>query len=160
MYTDWGGGFYPAYSSMPNGGFHSWFFTHHLNSITITFHYDPIPAVPITKIFCTCHDSCAVVACAKFCSDTFVTFRMTSKMKLISNLNNAWKMDGEMIHGATPATMGCHGNTEASWFTHGSRHRITEVGIQYTISQSQKLASNTLFLILSLKFNIFWFTKI
>ena len=48
---------------------HYHFFIHNSNSMAISFHYNPHCNEVITTKICTCHDSCAVVACAKICSD-------------------------------------------------------------------------------------------
>ena len=49
--------------------FHEWFFHHNSNSMEISFCSHPSCSEVITIKFCTRHDSCAVMPCAKFCSD-------------------------------------------------------------------------------------------
>ena len=49
-----------------------WFFTPNSNSIKKYIHHNFILSHQITIKLCTCHDSCAVMACAKFCSDHFI----------------------------------------------------------------------------------------
>ena len=46
--------------------------TQHQIPIEITFRCDPVPGYQIVIKFCTCHDSAAVVSCAKFCCDLLV----------------------------------------------------------------------------------------
>ena len=49
--------------------FHEWFFHHNSNLMEILFCSHPSCNEVIAMKFCTGHDSCAVVGCAKFCSD-------------------------------------------------------------------------------------------
>ena len=51
------------------GPFYWWFFHRSSNFIQIMFSWNFMSSYHIAGNFCTCHDSCAVVACAKFCSD-------------------------------------------------------------------------------------------
>ena len=59
--------------------FHSRFFHRNSNSMEITFrsHLDS-NSVIVTK-FCTWHDSCAVVACAKICCDLMASDGITAR---------------------------------------------------------------------------------
>ena len=50
----------------------------------------------ISAKFCTCHDSTAVMACAKICSDLIIFKRLTVKCQFLSNLNCARKIISEM----------------------------------------------------------------
>ena len=49
----------------------------------------------ITTKFCTCHDSYAVVVCAKFCSDHFLKIWVRVREKFLQNLNFDGKIDSE-----------------------------------------------------------------
>ena len=49
--------------------FHWRVFIHDSNTVEIYFCFHPNFSVLIATTFCTCHGSCAVVACAKSCSD-------------------------------------------------------------------------------------------
>ena len=51
----------------------------------------------ITTKFCTCNYSCAVVACAKFCSDHIITISITAKLIFLFILNCAWKLMSVMF---------------------------------------------------------------
>ena len=51
----------------------------------------PVSGQPIITKFCTCHDSYAAMACAKFCNDNVITFWLRIKLNLISNLNIVWR---------------------------------------------------------------------
>ena len=49
--------------------FHEWFSHRNSNLMEISFCSDPSYSIVLTMKFCTWHDSCTAVACAKFCSD-------------------------------------------------------------------------------------------
>ena len=57
------------WSTWDGGPFHEQFSTQNQNRIEITFCCDLICRTEITTNFCTCHDSNAVMTCAKVCSD-------------------------------------------------------------------------------------------
>ena len=59
---------WPRYSSVW-GPFHWRFFHRNSNSMEISFHSQLDSNTVIATKFCTWHDSCAVVACAKICCD-------------------------------------------------------------------------------------------
>ena len=50
----------------------------------------------ITTDFCTCHDSIAVVSCAKFCCDPLIRIWMRRKLKFPWNLNCGGEIVGEV----------------------------------------------------------------
>ena len=52
------------------------------NFIEISFYSQPTFNSVITTKFCTCHDSTAVMACAKFCSDLIPRDGMTAKLDI------------------------------------------------------------------------------
>ena len=54
-------------------------FHHNVNSIEISFYSKSVPDNHIATKFCTCHDSLAVMACAKFCSDCYVRIGIRAK---------------------------------------------------------------------------------
>ena len=56
----------------------------------------------ITTKFCTCHDSCAVVACAKVWCDIMTRHGITTKQKFPSNLHCDDKTVTEMIPRSKP----------------------------------------------------------
>ena len=47
-------------------------FQHNSISIEISFHFHPNSNPLIATKFCTCHDSCAVMSCAKLCSNMII----------------------------------------------------------------------------------------
>ena len=51
------------------GPSHSWFLVHNSNMMAVMLCCDLSFGLQIATKFCTCHDSIAVVTCAKFCSD-------------------------------------------------------------------------------------------
>ena len=55
--------------------------------MVISFYYHWYFNELITTSFCTCHDSTAVVACAKNCSDNITMKGIYSEKKFVSNLN-------------------------------------------------------------------------
>ena len=50
--------------------------THNSNLMDNFFYCNSITGKQITTKFCTCHDSCAVMTCAKYCSDCFIIVGM------------------------------------------------------------------------------------
>ena len=53
---------------------------HHKSNLTeILFCCNSIPFHQIATMFCTCHDSYAVMACAQFCSHYFITCWLKTK---------------------------------------------------------------------------------
>ena len=67
------------------GPFHQWFsLPKDLNDQEFIICYNLPLGMWITTKFCTCHDSCAVVACAKFCNDHIHTILMRVKNSLPS----------------------------------------------------------------------------
>ena len=72
-------------------------FHHNSHSTENSFSCNSIAGDHIATIFCTCHESTAVVSCAKFCSDHFITIWMREKMmKFPSHLNCDGKLISEM----------------------------------------------------------------
>ena len=61
------------------GPFHERFFHRYSNSLGISFCSHPSYSKVVAMKFCTCHDSCADVACAKFCSDMIINIEVTLK---------------------------------------------------------------------------------
>ena len=61
----------------PRGPFHERFFHRNSNSMEISFHSHLNSNSAITTKFCTWHDSCAVVACAKICCDPMASNGIT-----------------------------------------------------------------------------------
>ena len=55
------------------------FSKHNSNSMKISFYAHPLCNAVIAMKFCTWHDSCAIVACAKFCNDTKPIYGVTLK---------------------------------------------------------------------------------
>ena len=53
-------------------------FAHVSNSMENRIYSIRLLAMRSPQMFCTCHDSCAVVACAKICSDHFIRIWMSS----------------------------------------------------------------------------------
>ena len=72
----------------PRGPSHWRFLTRNSDLITDSFCCISILGHQIATIFCTCHDSTAAVACAKFCSDPSVNIWMRGKL----NLRRIWIM--------------------------------------------------------------------
>ena len=66
--------------------FHLRFFHHNSNSMEISFSSNSVTGDYIDTTFGTCHDSSAVVPCAKFCSDTFISIWMRGKW----NFHHIW----------------------------------------------------------------------
>ena len=64
------------------------FFTHNSNLMANPFRHNFILGYQITTNFCTCHNSTAVVTCAKFCCDYFNTYLDESEMNFPMNLNH------------------------------------------------------------------------
>ena len=56
-----------TYGFQCRGPFHERFFHRNSNSMAISFSSHPSCSAVIAMKFCTCHDSCVVVACAKCC---------------------------------------------------------------------------------------------
>ena len=54
-------------------------FHHNSNLTEILFYCNSVPCHQIATNFCTCHDSSAVMACAKFCSNYFITCWLKTK---------------------------------------------------------------------------------
>ena len=88
------------------GPFHEQFFCHNSNLLEISLCLHPRCSEVITMKFCTCHDSTAVMACAKFCSDMIPSSGVTLKStfhvhhtigSFLSSLrvgfSNLWKFD-------------------------------------------------------------------
>ena len=59
--------------------FHKWFFHCNSNLMEMWFFSQASCREVITMKFCTWHDSCAAVTCAKFCSDMIPFDQVTSK---------------------------------------------------------------------------------
>ena len=85
------------------GRFHHWFFAQNSNIITNLHCCNSIIDCQITTNFCTCHDSTAVVACAKFCSDIFPSIKMTAKW----NLDGIWILVEKSLVQQSPEVMVC-----------------------------------------------------
>ena len=66
--------------------FHQRFFHHNSNSMEISFSFNSITGDHIAKKFGTCHDSPAVVPCAKYCSDHYIIIWMRAKW----NFHHIW----------------------------------------------------------------------
>ena len=66
--------------------FHYRFFHHNSNLIEISFSFNSITGDHIATKFGTCHDSPAVVPCAKYCSDHFISIGMRAKW----NFHHIW----------------------------------------------------------------------
>ena len=66
--------------------FHWQFFHHNSIVVEISFCSHPNSNEVITTKFCTCHDSCAVMACAKFCCDMYNSKWITAKR----NFHQIW----------------------------------------------------------------------
>ena len=64
----------------------------------VIFCWSSIPGYRLTAKFCTCHDSNAVMACVKFCSDCTITTGIRAIWCSYSNLIYAWKIVSEMGH--------------------------------------------------------------
>ena len=73
--------------------FHLQYFTQDSNLWEISFCYNSIPCHWIAAKFCTCHDSCAVVTCAKFCSNHLFEIWMRPK----SIFHQIWKLAWKII---------------------------------------------------------------
>ena len=71
----------------PGAPFHKRFFNRYSNSMKISFCSYSCCSEVITMKFCTWHDSCAVVACAKFYSDMIPYNGVTLKPIFPSNLS-------------------------------------------------------------------------
>ena len=65
---------------------------HNPNSMEIPFCFFPDLNPLITTKFCTCHDSCAVMACAKFCSD-----QVTRNGLLPKQISSNWTILANII---------------------------------------------------------------
>ena len=68
------------------GPFHKRFFHHNSNSMEISLSSNSITDDHIATKFGTCHDSPAVVPCAKYCSDHFISIWMGAKW----NFHHIW----------------------------------------------------------------------
>ena len=68
--------------------FHKWFFHQNSNSMENLFECNSIVGYHIASKFCTCHDSIAVMPCATFHSDHFITTWMRAKW----NFHRIWIM--------------------------------------------------------------------
>ena len=81
------------------GPFHDFqrFFHRNSNSVEISFCSHPSYNQVIAMKFYTWHDSCAVVACAKFCSDIVPYSGVTLRL-ILSNLN----YDGKIVYELGP----------------------------------------------------------
>ena len=66
--------------------FHLRFFHHNSNSMEISFSSNSITGDHIATKFGTCHDSPAVVLCAKHCSDHYISIWMRAKW----NFHHIW----------------------------------------------------------------------
>ena len=66
--------------------FHKRFFHHNSNSMEISFSSNSVTDDYIATKFGTCHDSPAVVSCAKYCSDHYVSIWMRAKW----NFHHIW----------------------------------------------------------------------
>ena len=62
------------------------FFHHNSNLMEISFYFHPNTNEVIPLKFCTWHNSCAVVACAKFCYDINISNWVTAKL----NFHQIW----------------------------------------------------------------------
>ena len=65
---------------------HTIFHTHFISDENIYYCIQFLSHQISTK-FCTCHDSTAVVACAKFCSDPFIIILVTTKYDIQEIVN-------------------------------------------------------------------------
>ena len=83
---------WPQIITAVRGPCHEQFFHRNSNSMENSFCSHPSYSGMITMIFCTWHDSDAVVACAKFRSDWSCT-----KTNFLSNLNYDGKIVREMV---------------------------------------------------------------
>ena len=72
------------------GPFHLPFFMHNPNLMQDWFCVNSLLGNQITTEFCTCHDSKAVMACAKFCSDHCIRIWMISKWNFYT-IELQWK---------------------------------------------------------------------
>ena len=77
-----------ANAPLTSGPFHSVFIYQNSNELEKSY---PNPSGVIPTNFCTCHDSIAVVTCAKICS-TLVTRNWINRMNLQLNLNFVWNV--------------------------------------------------------------------
>ena len=80
--------------NLPTDPFYLPFYTHNKNSTKTTFCYKSVRGCQIATNLCTCHDSTAVMACAKICRIYFVTM-YGNKMVLRQYLN----FEGRSISG-------------------------------------------------------------
>ena len=69
--------------------FHKRFFHHNSNSMEISFSCNSITGDHIPTKFGTYHDNPAVVPCAKYCSDHFISIWMRAKWN--------WNCDGKLL---------------------------------------------------------------
>ena len=77
----WGTGSFSEFlvGSISWGLFHWWFFHRNSFAMEISFCSFPNCSEVMAMKFCTWHDSCAVVTCAKFCSNMIAQSRVTLK---------------------------------------------------------------------------------
>ena len=104
-WTDWGSKWAKGWSnfllrwcrseSVDLGPVSLTFFHRNSNSMEISFHSHVNSNTMITTKFCTWHDSCAVVACAKNCCDLMASNRITARWSFVSNLNCGQKIVSE-----------------------------------------------------------------
>ena len=78
------------------------FFTQNSNTMNITISCYSIPGYQITTKFCTCHDSCAIMTCAKFWGDHSIKIWITPKLNfhwIWITSEKLWENVSEMAFG-------------------------------------------------------------
>ena len=79
---------YIMLSHTPRIGITIWFSYQHSNLMQISFWSHPDANLGIATKFCTCHDSCAVVACVKICSVLITRcWELKTRINFSSDLN-------------------------------------------------------------------------
>ena len=85
------------------GPFHyNGFFARNSNSMETSPCHNSVAGHQITTIFCTCHDSTAVVQCTKFCSDHCVRIGLRVKR----NFHRIWIAMGKPLVKRAPVQQG------------------------------------------------------
>ena len=82
------------YITPPQGNYSATHFTEIINLRRYFFGFNSISAHPVDTKFCSCHNSCAVVTCAKFGSNCFIKFDIKNwffSSIFISNHDFEWK---------------------------------------------------------------------
>ena len=82
---------------LPKGPFYSWFSIHNSNLLENILPFHSIPVHQITTKIHICHDSCAVVAYAKICSDHTLRFGFRVKQHFSQISELWWRWYSEMV---------------------------------------------------------------